>query len=64
VSEDSDLDEAVQDVYALRDAERWVAVENALPWSQGSHCRWLRSVRRRRLITLDLFSAVADRTAY
>jgi hypothetical protein len=36
VSEDSDLNEAVSDVYELRDHERWVAVENALPWSRNS----------------------------
>ena len=37
VSEDSDLDPAAQEVYALRDRERWIAVENALPWGPNSH---------------------------
>jgi len=60
VSEDSDLDEAAKEVYALRDDERWIAVENALPWSAHSHTRWLPSVRRRRRITEELFGRVRD----
>ena len=56
VSEDSDLDEAVQEVYSMRDHERWVAVQNALPWSAGSHCHWLPSAKRRRRITQTIFS--------
>lgn len=68
VSEDSDLDEAAKDVYALRDDERWIAVENALPWSPaGSSARsprWLPSVRRRRRITHSMFAAIRDNTNY
>lgn len=64
ISEDSDLDEAAQDVYGMRDHERWVAVENALPWSRGSHCRWLPSVKRRRPIKLALFNRVVDHAIY
>jgi uncharacterized LabA/DUF88 family protein len=64
VSEDSDLDEAVQDVYELRDDERWIAVENALPWSPNSHTRWLPSARRRRRIDSSMFSGIRDDTAY
>jgi hypothetical protein len=64
VSEDSDLDPAVQDVYALRDSERWVAVENALLWTPTSHTQWLPSVRRRRPIDADLFEEVRDDHVY
>lgn len=64
VSEDSDLDEAAKDVYELRDRERWIAVENALPWGPRSHTRWLPSVRRRRVIDQALFIRVEDRTVY
>lgn len=62
VSEDSDLDEAVRDVHALRDDERWIAVENALPWGPHSHTRWLPSAKRRRPITAELFDSVRDDT--
>lgn len=61
VSEDSDVDPAAQDVYALRDEERWVAVENALPWRPHSHPRWLPSVRRHRRIDPNMFDLVKDR---
>lgn len=64
VSEDSDLDEAVRDVYELRDRERWIAVENALPWGPHSHTRWLPSARRRRPIDAALFAQVRDDTVY
>ncbi len=60
VSEDSDIDPAVRDVYALRDEERWIAVENALPWRAGGHSRWLPSARRRRPINEDLFERVRE----
>ncbi len=60
VSEDSDLDEAARDVYALRDEERWIAVENALPWSPRAKPRWLPSVKRHRRITAELFGRVRD----
>jgi len=60
VSEDSDIDPAVRDVYALRDEERWIAVENALPWRSGGHSRWLPSARRRRLIDEEMFARVRD----
>lgn len=63
-SEDSDLDPAAEDVYELRDRERWVAVENALPWTPNSHARWLPSVRRRRPITRALFERVRDDVEY
>lgn len=62
VSEDSDLDEAAKEVYALRDEERWVAVENALPWTPHAHVRWLPSVRRHRRITSELFERVRDQS--
>lgn len=64
VSEDSDLDPAAHDVYSLRDAERWIAVENALPWSPNSHTHWLPTVRRRRAITQELFDRIRDRSRY
>jgi uncharacterized LabA/DUF88 family protein len=67
VSEDSDLDEAVKDLYALRDHERWIAVENALPHSGTPHARsprWLSSARRRRPITQHMFAATRDDTRY
>jgi len=64
VSEDSDPDPAAQDVYALRDSERWVAVENALPWTPTSHTQWLPSVKRRRPIDADLFEEVRDDHVY
>lgn len=67
VSEDSDLDEAVKDLYALRDHERWIAVENALPHSgmRGARSpRWLKSARRRRPITRQMFDATRDDTTY
>ena len=60
VSEDSDLDPAVQDVYALRDDERWIAVENALPWRPHAHPRWLPSARRHRRIDEPLFRVIKD----
>jgi len=60
VSEDSDLDPAVRDVYALRDEERWIAVENALPWHSGGHSRWLPSARRKRLIDVAMFTRVRE----
>lgn len=61
VSEDSDLDEAARDVYGLRDEERWIAVENALPWAPHSSPRWLPSVKRHRRITAEMFERVQDR---
>ncbi|MHB8512467.1 MAG: NYN domain-containing protein [Actinomycetota bacterium] len=64
VSEDSDLDEAVQDVYELRDHERWIAVENAQPWSPHSHTRWLKSARRLRRITVNIFATIRDDQTY
>ena len=64
VSEDSDLDPAASDVYSLRDNERWIAVENALPWGPNSHTRWLASVRRRRVVDQELFSRIRDRSRY
>lgn len=68
VSEDSDLDEAAKDVYELRDDERWIAVENALPWSPSGSGprppRWLSSVHRRRPITRAVFEKVRDDTDY
>ena len=59
-SEDSDLDPAAVDVYRLRDEERWIAVENALPWSPRSNTRWLPSVRRHRRIDAEHFDRVRD----
>jgi uncharacterized LabA/DUF88 family protein len=67
VSEDSDLDEAVQDLYDLRDHERWLAVENALPASNQPGIRkphWLASAKRRRPITQQMFSVIQDRKTY
>lgn len=64
VSEDSALDPAAHDLYELRDRERWIAVENALPWSTNSHARWLPSVHRRRVITQEIFDRVKDVTVY
>ncbi len=63
VSEDSDLNEAIRDVYELRDHERWVAVENALPWSKNSHAKWLAANRKRR-IDQAMFNQVEDRRVY
>jgi len=64
VSEDSDLDPAAHDLYELRDRERWIAVENALPWSTRSHSRWLQSVKRRRPITKEMFDHLKDTRKY
>lgn len=67
VSEDSDLDEAVKDLYALRDHERWIAVENALPYTGAGGARnprWLRSARRKRPITQQMFDAARDDVRY
>jgi len=66
-SEDSDLDETVKDLYDLRDSERWIAVENALPLSQAPNARnprWLSSARRRRPITPAMFNATKDGRVY
>ena len=63
VSEDSDLNEAIRDVYELRDYERWIAVENALPWSKNSHAKWLAAKRKRR-IEETMSDRVADRNIY
>lgn len=43
-SEDSDLDEAAKDVYRLRDNERWIAVENALPHGPTSGVAEVRKI--------------------
>lgn len=67
VTEDSDIDEAVQDLYDLRDHERWLAVENALPHSKRvgvRNPRWLASAKRKRPITPAMFSAIEDRHPY
>jgi len=67
VSEDSDIDEAVQDLYDLRDHERWLAVENALPHSKKPgvrNPRWLASAKRRRPITNTMFAQVKDPNRY
>ena len=64
VSGDSDLDEAVRDIYELRDHERWVAVENALPWAPHSKPRWLPSAKRHRRITQGMFNRVRDDRVY
>lgn len=63
VSEDSDLNEAIRDVYAIRDNERWIAIENALPWSSNSHAKWLDANRKRR-IDQAMFNAVKDSKIY
>jgi NYN domain-containing protein len=63
VSEDSDLNEAINDVYELRDHERWIAVENALPWTTNSHAKWL-TARRKRRIDKMMFSRIEDRNIY
>lgn len=60
VSEDSDLDEAARDVLELRDHERWIAVENVLPWSEQRRPRWLPSVARHRPFKEDVFHATLD----
>jgi len=63
VTEDSDIDEAVQDLYALRNAGKWLAVENALPYSGKSgvrNPRWLPSVKRKRRITTAMFAMIED----
>jgi uncharacterized LabA/DUF88 family protein len=64
VSEDSDLDEAAQEVYALRSHTRWLAVENALPCVPGSHTHWLPSIKRRRVITPAMFAGIRDDQRY
>lgn len=64
VSEDSDLNEAIRDVYELRDYERWIAVENALPYSRkGRRPKWLAAHRKRR-IDAPRFHVVEERTVY
>lgn len=64
VSEDSDLNEAIRDVYELRDYERWIAVENALPYSpKGRTPKWLAAHRKRR-IDEPMFRRIEDRTIY
>jgi hypothetical protein len=64
VGEDSDLNEAAKDVNELRDHERWIALENALPWSPNSHSRWLADVRRQGPIDKKVFDQVVDRRLY
>jgi hypothetical protein len=59
----SDLNEAIADVYELRDHERWIAVENALPWSKNSHAKWL-GAKRKRPIEQAMFDQVVDRNIY
>lgn len=64
VSEDSDLNPAISDVYGLRDGERWIAVENALPYQQGAHPRWLTEAPRKRRIDAAMFARVKDPNHY
>lgn len=67
VSEDSDLDEAVQDLYDLRDHERWLAVENALPLGTTPGVRkprWLASAKRRRPISPAMFGKIRDSRSF
>jgi len=64
MSEDSDFVPAIEEVYRLRDDERWLAVENALPWAPHSKPRWLRLVRRHRRITKEVFDRVIAPGAY
>jgi uncharacterized LabA/DUF88 family protein len=64
ISEDSDLNEAIRDVYELRDYERWVAVENALPYGpSGRRPKWLAAHRKRR-IEAPMFRESEDRAIY
>lgn len=64
VSEDSDLNPAIRDVYELRDYERWIAVENALPYSpNGRTPKWLAAHRKRR-IDQAMFQGIADLNVY
>jgi uncharacterized LabA/DUF88 family protein len=64
VSEDSDLNPAISEVYGLRDGERWIAVENALPHVPGMPPKWLSEARRTRRIDASLFSGVRDDEHY
>lgn len=64
VSEDSDLDPAVQDLYELRDHERWIAAENALPWAPHSKPHWLPTAKRHRRITQAMIPAIVDKKSY
>jgi hypothetical protein len=57
------LNEAIRDVYELRDRERWIAVENALPWTKKSHAKWL-CAHRKRPIDAGMFAKIEDRRDY
>lgn len=64
ISEDSDIDPAVQDLYGLRDHERWIAAENALPWAPHSKPHWLPTAKRHRRITKTMLPVIADTKSY
>jgi uncharacterized LabA/DUF88 family protein len=64
VSEDSDLNPAISDVYGLRDGERWIAVENALPHAPGMPPKWLSAAHRVRPIDAAMFAKVRDDEKY
>lgn len=64
VSEDSDLNPAISDVYGLRDGERWIAVENALPYAKGARIRWLTEAPRKRPIDAAMFARIRDTSTY
>jgi hypothetical protein len=64
VSEDSDLNPAIRDVYELRDKERWIAVENALPYTPTRRRpKWL-AAHRKRPIDQTMFQRVIDSNVY
>jgi uncharacterized LabA/DUF88 family protein len=64
VSEDSDLNPAISDVYGLRDGERWIAVENALPYAPGAPPKWLSAAHRTRRIDAAIFARIRDDKTY
>jgi uncharacterized LabA/DUF88 family protein len=64
VSEDSDLNPAISEVYGLRDGERWIAVENALPYAPGKPPKWLSEAKRTRRIDAAMFAKVRDDKKY
>jgi hypothetical protein len=56
-----DLNEAILDVYGLRDGERWIALENSLPWKPGQSPHWLTAAPRKRRIDSSMFDRIKDK---
>ncbi len=65
VSGDSDIDEAVKEVFDLRPLlRRWLTVENAVPKVEGRHYVRLWSCKWVTFIDEEMFKRASDNTAY